>query len=134
MTLGVALAHRDTNRTVVDLQPDGDLMFDPGALWTACHHSIPFLVIMNNNRGYWNDWEHQIKLSRFRTRPVETANIGVEIEGPNIDFANLAKSMGCYAEGPIEDPDEIQDSVRRALEAMKRTRKPALVDVICQPR
>jgi acetolactate synthase I/II/III large subunit len=134
MSVGVALAHKGTERVVVDLQPDGDLMFDPGALWTACHHSIPFLIVMNNNRGYWNDWEHQIRLSKFRERPVETANIGVEIGGPDIDFAYLARSMGCYAEGPIEDSDKIQDAVRRALEAMRKTLRPALVDVVCQPR
>jgi acetolactate synthase-1/2/3 large subunit len=134
MTVGAALAFRGTNKVVVDLQPDGDLMFDPGALWTACHHNIPFLIVMNNNQGYWNDWEHQIRMSKFRQRPVETAPIGVEIRGPNIDFAQMAKSMGCYAEGPIEDPDKIQAAVRRALDEMKKTQKPALVDVICQPR
>ena len=33
--LGVALAHRGTGRLVIDIQPDGDLMFAPGVLWTA---------------------------------------------------------------------------------------------------
>lgn len=134
ITLGAALAYRGTNKVVVDLQPDGDLMFDPGALWTACHHDIPFLIVMNNNQGYWNDWEHQIRMSKFRERPVETAPIGVEIRGPNIDFAQMAKSMGCYAEGPIDDADKVGAAVVRALEAMKKTKRPALVDVVCQPR
>jgi thiamine pyrophosphate-dependent acetolactate synthase large subunit-like protein len=134
ITVGAALAYRGTDKLVVDLQPDGDLMFDPGALWTACHHNIPFLIVMNNNQGYWNDWEHQIRLSKFRERPVETANIGVEIGGPNIDFAQMGKSMGCYAEGPIDDADKIQPALRRALETMRKTQRPALVDVICQPR
>jgi len=33
ISLGVALAHRGKGRLVVDLQPDGDLMFDAGSLW-----------------------------------------------------------------------------------------------------
>jgi acetolactate synthase I/II/III large subunit len=35
ISLGVGLAYRGTGRLVVDLQPDGDLMFDAGALWVA---------------------------------------------------------------------------------------------------
>src|SRR6266508_4377351 len=35
ISLGVALAHKGTDKLVVDLQPDGDLMFDLGALWIA---------------------------------------------------------------------------------------------------
>src|SRR5207237_875238 len=35
ISLGVALAHRDAKRLVVDIQPDGDLMFDAGALKRA---------------------------------------------------------------------------------------------------
>src|SRR6266446_4511332 len=44
ISLGVALAHRDKRRLVVDLQPDGDLMFDAGAMWVAAKHRIPLLV------------------------------------------------------------------------------------------
>jgi acetolactate synthase-1/2/3 large subunit len=45
ISLGVALAHRDAGRLVVDLQPDGDLMFDAGALWVAGLHRIPLLAV-----------------------------------------------------------------------------------------
>ena len=38
ISLGVALAHRDKRRIVVDIQPDGDLMFDAGALWIAAKY------------------------------------------------------------------------------------------------
>src|SRR6185436_4424587 len=62
ISLGVALAHRDEKRLVVDMQPDGDLMFDAGALWVAAKHRIPMLVVMYNNRAYYNDWEHQIRM------------------------------------------------------------------------
>src|SRR5438876_611576 len=45
-SLGIALAHRGTDKLVVDIQPDGDLLDDPGALWTAAHPRIPMLVVM----------------------------------------------------------------------------------------
>jgi len=56
ISLGVALAHRDKKRIVVNIQPDGDLMFDAGALWVAAKYQIPMLIVMHNNRAYYNDW------------------------------------------------------------------------------
>ena len=64
ISLGVALAHKGTGRIVVDIQPDGDLMFDAGALWVAAKYQIPMLVVMHNNRAYYNDWEHQIRMAQ----------------------------------------------------------------------
>src|SRR5262249_12387802 len=55
ISIGVGLAHKGTGRLVVDLQPDGDLMFDLGALWIAAYHRIPLLAVMFNNRAYYND-------------------------------------------------------------------------------
>ena len=52
ISLGVALAYKGTGKLVVDIQPDGDLLFDPAALWVASHHRIPMLVVMLNNRAY----------------------------------------------------------------------------------
>jgi len=46
ISIGVALAHREQKRLVVDMQPDGDLMFDAGAMWVAAKHRIPMLVVM----------------------------------------------------------------------------------------
>ena len=50
MSIGVALAHKGTGKLVIDLQPDGDLMFDLGALWMPVKYDIPLLVLMYNNR------------------------------------------------------------------------------------
>lgn len=134
ISLGVALAHKGTGRLVVDLQPDGDLMFDAGALWVASRYELPLLVVMFNNRAYYNDWEHQERLARQRGTPVARAHIGMAIDTPAPDFAALAQSFGWWAEGPIENPDDIQDAVRRAAEHVQRTGSPALVDVVCQAK
>jgi acetolactate synthase I/II/III large subunit len=134
ISLGVALGHKGTGRLVVDLQPDGDLMFDAGALWVASYYEIPLLVVMFNNRAYYNDWEHQERLARQRGTPVERAHIGMEIDGPAPDFAALARSFDWYAEGPISDPDQVRDAVARAAEHVLRTGTPALVDVVCQKK
>jgi acetolactate synthase I/II/III large subunit len=132
ISLGVALANRGTGRLVVDLQPDGDLMFDAGSLWVASYYRLPLLVVMFNNRAYYNDWEHQERLARQRSTPIERAYIGMEIDRPAPDFAALARSFSWYAEGPIDDPDKINAAVRRAADHVLETGTPALVDVVCR--
>jgi acetolactate synthase-1/2/3 large subunit len=133
VSIGVALAHRDQKRLVVDMQPDGDLMFDAGALWTVAKHRIPMLVVMYNNRAYYNDWEHQIRMAKLRGTPVDRAYIGMDLDDPAPDFAAMAKSMGWYAEGPIESPKRLPDALKRAIAQVKAGR-PALLDTITQRR
>ena len=133
ISLGVALAHRDKKRLVVDLQPDGDLMFDAGALWVAAKHRIPLLVVMYNNRAYYNDWEHQIRMAKLRGTPVERAHIGMDMDDPAPDFASLARSMGWYAEGPIDKPGAVAAALKRAIKRVKAG-QPALIDTITQKR
>jgi acetolactate synthase I/II/III large subunit len=134
ISLGAALAHRDAGRLVVDLQPDGDLMFDLGALWVASYHRIPLLAVMFNNRAYYNDWEHQERIARRRGTPVENAWFGMEIDRPAPDFAAIARALGWHGEGPIEDPEKVGPAVSRAADIVLSERRPALVDVVCQRR
>jgi acetolactate synthase I/II/III large subunit len=134
VSLGVGLAYRGTDTIVVDVQPDGDLMYDPGALWTAANSRIPLLVVMYNNRAYYNDFEHQIRVAGHRGTPVENARVGQEIDDPAPDFAALAKSFGWYAEGPIVEPDAAGPAIKRALAHVREKRMPALVDTIVRRR
>ena len=134
ISLGVALAHKGTGRLVVDLQPDGDLMFDVGALWVAAAYELPLLTVMFNNRAYYNDWEHQERLARQRGTPVERASIGMAINDPAPDFAQIATGFGWWAEGPVTDPAEVGAAVQRAADHVLTTGRPALVDVVCQPK
>jgi acetolactate synthase-1/2/3 large subunit len=133
ISLGVALANRGTGRLVVDINPDGDLMFDLGALWVAAKYEIPMLIVMFNNRAYFNDWEHQVRMAQQRGRAVERAHIGMDLYGPDPDFAGIARAQGWYAEGPIEDGNDVGPALRRAIEEVKAGR-PALVDTITRHR
>jgi benzoylformate decarboxylase/acetolactate synthase-1/2/3 large subunit len=133
ISLGAALAHRGSGRLVVDLQPDGDLMYDVGALWVATRHRLPMLAVMVNNRSYQNDWAHQVQMARERGNPVERASIGLLLDDPAPDFAGLARSFGWYALGPITDPDQVGPAVAEAAEVVAERGRPALVDVVCQP-
>ena len=133
ISIGVALAHKGTGRLVVDIQPDGDLMFDAGALWVAAKYKIPMLIVMHNNRAYYNDWAHQIRMAQLRGTDEARAHIGMDLFGPEPDFGALARSMGCYGEGPIDKPGDIKPALLRAIAEVKKGRV-ALVDTITQHR
>jgi acetolactate synthase-1/2/3 large subunit len=91
------------------------------------------LVVMFNNRAYYNDWEHQIRMARVRGTPMDRANIGMDMRGPAPDFAGLARSMGWYAEGPIESGSELGPALRRAIAHVKDG-NPALIDAVTRFR
>jgi thiamine pyrophosphate-dependent acetolactate synthase large subunit-like protein len=131
--IGAALANRKHGRLSVNIQNDGDLMYAPGVLWTAAHHRIPLLSVVNNNRAYHEEVMHLQRMTNRRYRGVDRAHIGNEIDRPAIDYAKLAQSMGWYAEGPITNPRDIGPALRRAIAVVKRG-EPALVDVVVQPR
>jgi thiamine pyrophosphate-dependent acetolactate synthase large subunit-like protein len=132
-SVGAALANRRHGRFSVALQTDGDLMYAPGVLWTAAHHGIPLLSVMNNNRAYHMEIMHVQRMCNARNRGIERARLGSELTDPNIDYARLAASMGVYSEGPIADPAELGPALRRAVAVVKRG-EPALVDVVTQVR
>jgi thiamine pyrophosphate-dependent acetolactate synthase large subunit-like protein len=131
--IGAALAHREHGRLVVNVQGDGDLMYGPGALWTAVHHKIPLLTIMHNNKGYHQEVMHVQRMGNWRNRGIERASIGTKIQNPDVDFATLAKSMGMASFGPVSDPNELGAVLKRAV-AMVKAGEPVLVDVVMQPR
>ena len=61
------------------------------------------------------------------------ASIGTTLEDPNIDYAKVAQGLGVHGEGPITNPDDLGPAIGRALAVVKSGR-PALVDVVTQPR
>ena len=134
VAMGVALAFRGTGKVCVSIQNDGDLLYTPGSLWTAAHHDIPMLVIMFNNRSYYQDVGHQLAITNMRQRSLENVGVGVNLDRPATDFATLAKSFGLYGEGPIVNPEEIRPALERGLKVVKETRSLALIDTVTQPR
>jgi thiamine pyrophosphate-dependent acetolactate synthase large subunit-like protein len=131
--VGAALANRDKGLLSVTFQPDGDLLYAPGALWTAAHHNIPLLFVMHNNRGYHQETMHLQRMAAMHNRRMDQAWIGNALQDPVIDFAKLAQSYGVWAEGPISNPADLGPALRRAL-AVVKSGKPALLDVVCQAR
>jgi acetolactate synthase-1/2/3 large subunit len=134
ISIGIALAHRGDGKLIVDIQPDGDLLFDPGALWTAANLHLPMLLVMYNNRAYYNDWEHQLRVADKRGTDKAKAYIGMDLSDPAPDFAMLAQSFGWYGEGPIDDPTAVGPALKRAINVIRKEGRPALLDTIVRKR
>jgi len=132
-SVGAALANKALGRITVNFQPDGDLLYAPGALWTAAHHKIPLLMVMHNNGGYYQEVMHLQRMASLHKRRTDQAWIGNSLRNPDIDYAKIAQGHGVWAEGPIKDPAQLKGALQRALAEVKKGR-PALLDVVCQAR
>ena len=57
-SIGAALGHKGSGRLCVNIIGDGDFLMRSNALWTAAKYQIPLLVVVLNNRPYYNDEDH----------------------------------------------------------------------------
>ncbi len=132
--VGAALANQEHGGLSVNMQADGDLMYAPGVLWTAAHHDIPLLSLVHNNRAYHQEVMHLQRMASRRRRGADgRAKIGNVFEEPFIEFAEMARGLGVWSEGPIHDPNELAPAIARAIDVVEQG-EPALLDVVSQPR
>jgi acetolactate synthase-1/2/3 large subunit len=132
-SIGAALGWKGSGRLVVSVLGDGDFFMTSNALWTAAKYDIPLLVIIYNNRSYYNDEDHQERIAAWRDRPVENKGVGVRIEDPEPDFASLARSLGAGGFGPVSDPNKLGDVLDEVI-TLVRDGQPAVIDVHTQAR
>lgn len=117
ITVGAALALRGSSRLPVAILGDGDLLMGSQALWTAAAQKLPALFIVNNNRSFYNDVEHQERVARQRGRPVENREIGMSITDPPVDISGLARSYGLVAFGPVTQISDLPAVLAAAFDA-----------------
>ena len=131
MAVGAALAIRDLHpdRVAVAVLGDGDCLMGINALWSAAASRIPVLIIVANNRSYFNDEAHQERMAKVRGRPVENKWIGQRLDDPAPDIAVLAKGQGLEGIGPVTDVADLAAALRDGL-AQVKAGKPTLIDVV----
>ena len=131
MSIGSALALKGTDRLPVAVIGDGDYMMGVNALWTAANAGIPMLMLVCNNRSFFNDELHQERVARQRNRPVENRWIGQRISNPSPDLAMLARGQGLTGIGPVEDAAALASALADAIAAVKNGAT-VVIDVIVQ--
>lgn len=126
------LALKDSGRLPIAVCGDGDFLMGVTALWTAAHYRIPLLLVVANNRSFFNDELHQERVARMRNRPVENRWIGQRISDPDIDLASLARAQGAQGFGPVDNQADLAASFAKAIEAVENGAV-AVVDVRVEP-
>jgi thiamine pyrophosphate-dependent acetolactate synthase large subunit-like protein len=111
---------------------DGDFMMGVTALWTAAHYKIPLLIVVANNRSFFNDELHQERVARMRNRPVENRWVGQRISEPDIDIAGIARAQGAQGFGPITANGDLGATFAQAIAAVDAGHV-AVVDVRVEP-
>ena len=119
MTVGAGLALKGSGRIPVAVMGDGDFLMGNTAVWTAAHYGVPCLMIVCNNRSFYNDERHQGRMARERGRPEENRWIGQRIGDPDIDIAGMARMMGAEGIGPVTKPTDVQSAVERGIAAAR---------------
>jgi thiamine pyrophosphate-dependent acetolactate synthase large subunit-like protein len=132
ITVGAALALRGSGRTPVAIMGDGDFLMGVTALWTAVHYRLPCVIVVANNRSFYNDEVHQERVARARGRSVENKWIGQRIDEPDIDLGAMARAQGAKAFDPIATASALATALERAL-AEADAGHVAVVDVRVQP-
>jgi thiamine pyrophosphate-dependent acetolactate synthase large subunit-like protein len=119
MTVGAGLALKGSGRIAVGLLGDGDFLMGNTAIWTAAHYQIPCLMIVCNNRSFYNDERHQGRMAANRGRPEENRWIGQRIDDPPVDIAAMARSQGALGIGPIEKPEDVLPAIQQGIAAAR---------------
>ena len=128
MSIGAALALRGTDRLPVAILGDGDFMMGVSAIWTAARYKIALLILVSNNRSFFNDEIHQERVAIQRERPLENKSIGQHIGDPDIDIAAIARAQGATGMGPVERAGELERILNEAIAAV-RAGQTCVVDV-----
>ncbi|MDT0202480.1 thiamine pyrophosphate-dependent enzyme [Nocardioides sp. AE5] len=129
LAVGAALALRDSDRLPVAILGDGDFLMGCTALWSACQQGLGLLVVVSNNRSYFNDELHQERTARVRGRPVENRWVGQRLDDPPVDIAGLARAQGAQAFGPLSEPLQVEKALLDAI-ALVRQRHVVVLDVL----
>ena len=132
-SIGSALGFKESGRLCVSILGDGDFLMTSNALWTAAKYQIPLLVVVLNNRSYYNDEEHQERMARARKRPVENKGIGIRIEDPVPDLVTIAERSTSTLSARSPSRVSLGRPSTKRLQLVD-SGKPVVVDVITQPR
>jgi thiamine pyrophosphate-dependent acetolactate synthase large subunit-like protein len=132
ISVGAALALKGSGRLPVAVCGDGDFLMGVTAIWTAAHYKIPLLIVVANNRSFFNDELHQERVARMRSRPVENRWIGQRISDPDIDIAAMARAQGAQGFGPVEKSSDLDAVFEQAIAAVDAGHV-VVVDVRVEP-
>ncbi|HEX2229093.1 MAG TPA: thiamine pyrophosphate-binding protein [Candidatus Binatia bacterium] len=131
-TIGTALALRDSGRLTIGVIGDGDYLMGVNALWTAAHFQIPVMIVVADNRSYFNDEMHQERVAQMRSRPAQNRWIGQRIDDPRVDLVAMARAQGFEGEDPVSTPEALAKALKRGAEIVAKGGR-YFIDSVIEP-
>ena len=128
--LGIKMACPD--RTVIATVGDGCYLF---SVPSACHfvsraYRLPILIVVYNNQCY-----EAVKGATRAVHPdgwaARTGQFPLSELQPTADFEKICEAFGGYGER-VENPDQLQPALKRALHAVSQEKRQALLNIICK--
>ena len=119
-TIGAALALKDAGRLTIGVLGDGDYLMGVNALWTASRMEIPVMIVIADNRSYYNDEMHQERVAQARSRPVQNRWIGQRIDDPRVDLVAMARAQGFESEDPVSTTEALAKALQRGAEVVAK--------------
>jgi thiamine pyrophosphate-dependent acetolactate synthase large subunit-like protein len=117
--VGAALALRGSGRLPVAVMGDGDYLMGVNALWTASHMELPLMIVVANNRSYFNDEAHQERVADMRDRPPQNKWIGQRLDQPPVDIVAMATAQGFEGGEPITDADQLMAELEKGEKVLR---------------
>ncbi len=118
--VGTALALKGSGRIPVGIIGDGDYLMGVNALWTAAHMDIPLMIVVADNRSYFNDEMHQERVAQMRDRPPQNRWIGQRIDDPRVDLVAMARAQGFDAEAPVTTAEALAKALKKGADVVAK--------------
>jgi thiamine pyrophosphate-dependent acetolactate synthase large subunit-like protein len=131
-TIGAALALKDSGRLTIGVLGDGDYLMGVNALWTASHFNIPVMIVVADNRSYFNDELHQERVAKMRSRPAQNRWIGQQIDNPRVDLVAMARAQGFDSEAPVSTSDALMKALKKGAAIVAKGGR-YFIDSLVQP-
>jgi len=131
-TIGTALALKDSGRLTVGVIGDGDYLMGVQALWTAAHFEIPVMIVVADNRSYFNDEMHQERVAQMRSRPAQNRWIGQRIDDPRVDLVAMARAQGFDGEVPVSTAEGLTKALKKGAEIVAKGGR-YFIDSVIEP-
>ncbi|MHA1252180.1 MAG: thiamine pyrophosphate-binding protein [Candidatus Helarchaeota archaeon] len=108
------------NRPVFNISGDGSFGFNIQELETAVRYNLPIINIVGND-GAWGMIKAGQK-TKYKKRYIDC-------DLPNVDYSAIGKGFGCYGER-VSEPEKIIEALQNAVQS----KKPAVIDVLIDPK
>jgi acetolactate synthase-1/2/3 large subunit len=122
----IAAGLANPDKEVVCYYGDGSFGMTSFDMETANRFGVPYLAVVGNNSAM-----NQIRYGQLAKYGPERGNVG-NLLG-DVPFGKFAEMLGGYGE-EVRDPAQIAAALRRGREAVRKTKRSAVINIWVDPR